>query len=78
MFEMVSLSMVPTWLPLPNSCASVEPAGLERVVARLVAERDANPTDGDDVLSRLIESTRGEADRSVGERRIGTSWSRCC
>jgi len=49
----VAEGMVPTWLPLPKQLRFRRARrDLERVVARLVAERDANPTDGDDVLSR--------------------------
>jgi cytochrome P450 len=71
MFEMVSLSMVPTWVPLPKQLRFRRARrDLERIVGQLVAERDANPTDGDDVLSRLIESTRAERDPSVGRRRM--------
>ncbi|MET8051104.1 cytochrome P450 [Streptosporangium sp. NPDC005286] len=71
MFDMVSLSMVPTWAPLPKQWrfrrARKE---LYRVVDHLVADRLACSTDGDDVISRLIASTRQEADARVGRQRM--------
>ena len=74
MFEMVSLSMVPTWVPLKKQVhfrrARRE---LQRIVAALVAARDARPGGadvGEDVLSRLILSTRQEADPAVGAQRM--------
>lgn len=75
MFEMVSLGMVPMWLPLPKQVrfrrARKE---LQRVVDRLVADRTARSVGsgswGDDVVSRLILSTRAEADPRVGQRRM--------
>jgi cytochrome P450 len=71
MFEMVSLSMVPTWVPLPKQLRFRKARrSLETVVAQLVAERDGRPTDGDDVLTRLIQSTRAEADPRVGRIRM--------
>ncbi|HEV2639940.1 MAG TPA: cytochrome P450 [Actinocrinis sp.] len=72
MFEMMSLNSVPLWVPLPKQRAFRRAdAQLERVVDRLVAERSGRPAgDGDDVLSRLIESTRDEADPQVGRQRL--------
>jgi len=71
MFEMVTLSMVPTWLPLPKQRRFRHArADLQRVVDHLVADRAANPRDGDDVVSRLIASTSREADPRVGEVRM--------
>ncbi|MBB5920877.1 cytochrome P450 [Actinoalloteichus hoggarensis] len=72
MFEMVSMGMVPTWIPLPRQRRFRRArAELYRVVDRLVAERSAGQTgDGDDVLSRLIESTGQESDPEVGRRRM--------
>jgi enediyne biosynthesis protein E7 len=70
MFEMVSMSMVPTWIPLPKQLrfrrARKE---LQHVVTRLVAERTTRPA-GDDVLSRLIDSVRQEPDPRVGDQRM--------
>jgi cytochrome P450 len=65
MFEMMTLNAVPTWTPLPlqNRFRKAR-RNLMEVVARLSAERRAHPTpDGDDVVSRLIESTERETDR---------------
>ncbi|APU15747.1 MULTISPECIES: cytochrome P450 [Actinoalloteichus] len=72
MFEMVSMSMVPTWVPLPRQRRFRRArAELHRVVDRLVTDRIATrQVDGDDVLTRLIESTRREADPEVGRRRM--------
>jgi len=75
MFEAVTLSKVPTWLPLPKQLRFRRARkDLQRIVDRLVADRLARPDDGsgpaDDVLSRLIVSTREETDRQVGEQRM--------
>ncbi|MBM7774523.1 cytochrome P450 [Actinokineospora baliensis] len=72
MFEMETMSMVPTWLPLPNQLrfrrARRDLAG---IVDRLVAGRVADPRpDGDDVLTRLIDSTSRESDPEVATRRM--------
>ncbi|WP_433259925.1 cytochrome P450 [Actinosynnema sp. CS-041913] len=72
MFEMVTMSLVPMWLPLPKQVRFRKARKhLRHVVARLVADRDERPGgDGDDVLTRLIESTRREPDPRVGQRRM--------
>jgi cytochrome P450 len=74
MFEAVSLSKVPTWVPLPKQLRFRRArAELQDVVDKLVAgrlARDETGEAGDDVLSRLILSTRQEADRRVGEQRM--------
>ncbi|ACU37958.1 cytochrome P450 [Actinosynnema mirum] len=72
MFEMMTLSALPTWLPLPRQLRFRRArADLEQVVARLAAERAAIPgPDGDDVLTRLVESVRGEADPRAGRLRM--------
>lgn len=72
MFEVVSLSMVPTWVPLPKQVRFRKARReLQVVVDALTAARDARPNQGgDDVLSRLIESVREEADAKVGEVRL--------
>jgi cytochrome P450 len=73
MFEMLSMSMVPMWLPLPHQLRFRRGrAQLEDVVAQLVAQRDARGADqsGDDALSRLIVSTRQEADPQVARQRL--------
>ncbi|WP_329087261.1 cytochrome P450 [Streptosporangium sp. NBC_01469] len=58
MFEMVTLAMVPLWLPLPLHLRFRRARGeLHRIVDRLVAGRRRHPTDGHDLLSRLIATT---------------------
>ncbi|BFV60901.1 cytochrome P450 [Kitasatospora sp. CMC57] len=71
-FEMMSLSAVPSWLPLPQQRRFRRArADLERITTRLAAERAAHPSaDGDDVLSRLIEATAGEPDEAVRRQRM--------
>lgn len=72
MFEMMSLSAVPEWLPLPRQLRFREAQrDLGRVVARLRADRQAHPTPGgDDVVSRLIDSTSREPDPGTGLKRM--------
>ncbi|MFE2756661.1 cytochrome P450 [Actinosynnema sp. NPDC059335] len=72
MFEMMSLSTVPHWVPLPVQRRFHRArADLDRIVARLADERRANPTpDGDDILSRLVEATRREPDPAVAHQRV--------
>jgi cytochrome P450 len=72
MFELVTLSMVPMWVPLPRQLRFRRArAELQRVVDHLTAERLARTgTGGDDVVSRLIVSTREEADQRVGRLRM--------
>ena len=72
MFEMVSLSKVPMWVPLPKQLRFRRArAHLHHVVDRLVAERSARPGElGDDVVSRLIVSTREEKDPGVASTRM--------
>jgi cytochrome P450 len=69
MFEMVSLSMVPTWIPLPKQVRFRRARRyLHRVTDELVMlDRDR---DGDDVISRLIGSTRRERDGRVRRKRL--------
>lgn len=70
MFEMVSLSMVPTWIPLPKQVRFRRARRrLEHVVRTLVRDRGSAPP-GDDVLSRLILSAAAESDPAVGDRRL--------
>ncbi|HYN97418.1 MAG TPA: cytochrome P450 [Pilimelia sp.] len=73
-FEMVTLSAVPPWVPLPRQLRFRRARReLQRVVDALVTARDARPGGagtGDDALSRLIISARGEADPAVGRRRL--------
>lgn len=72
MFDGVTLGAVPAWLPLPKQLRFRRArARLQYVVDELTAARDARPSaDGDDVLSRLIESVRAEADPRVGRVRM--------
>ncbi|HKN97070.1 MAG TPA: cytochrome P450 [Pseudonocardiaceae bacterium] len=71
MFEMETMGLVPLWLPLPKQRRFHKAKqDLARIVDALVAQRLAEPTDGDDVLTRLIESTRAEANPKVGEQRM--------
>ena len=73
MFEVVTLSMVPMWVPLPKQLRFRRARReLQDVVNALAAERDARPegTAGDDVLSRLILSTRAESDPRVRDLRM--------
>jgi cytochrome P450 len=73
MFEVVSLSMVPQWIPLPKQVRLRRARrDLRGIVESLVAERDGRPggTAGDDVLGRLITSTRQESDERVRGRRM--------
>lgn len=72
LFEMETMGMVPTWLPLAKQRRFRRArADLDRIVNILVDERRANPReDGDDVLSRLIVSTQQEDDPRVREARM--------
>ncbi len=72
MFEAVTLSKVPTWVPLPKQLRFRKARkDLQRVVDQLVAARMARgELTGDDVLTRLIVSTEQEADRRVGRQRM--------
>ena len=70
MFEMVTLSAVPMWVPLPGQLRFRRARRrLEEIVTRFVQERSARAP-GEDVLSRLIDSAGAEADPAVGRRRI--------
>lgn len=72
MFEMASLGMAPMWVPLPKQLRFRKARrNLEQVVDALVADRIARGEgDGDDVMSRLIDSTRREPDPAVGKQRL--------
>ncbi|WP_436497445.1 cytochrome P450 [Actinokineospora sp. HUAS TT18] len=72
MFEMETMGMVPTWLPLRRQREfRAASADLTRIVEALVAERIGNPRDpADDVISRLILSTSQEADPRVAGQRM--------
>ncbi|GAA3037096.1 cytochrome P450 [Streptosporangium longisporum] len=70
MFEMVTLSKVPLWLPLPKQLRFRRARrDLQRVVDALVAERAGRAGEhgepggvGEDAVSRLIAANRGAAD----------------
>uniref|UniRef100_UPI003F490BA4 cytochrome P450 n=1 Tax=Nocardia suismassiliense TaxID=2077092 RepID=UPI003F490BA4 len=69
MFEMTSLGLVPAALPLPKQRRFRRARReLDRIVEQLIDYRKANPTDGDDVLTRLIESTREETTTRAAQR----------
>lgn len=73
MFEMVTLSAVPTWVPLPKQLRFRRARReLERVVDRLVSDRLSRPDGGagDDVVARLIMSVRLEPDPKVAKQRL--------
>ncbi|HEY3261194.1 MAG TPA: cytochrome P450 [Pseudonocardiaceae bacterium] len=72
MFEAVSLSLVPTWVPLPRQLRFRRARrDLQRIVDTLVAQRLARSGGRhDDVLSRLIVSAREERDPRVGRQRL--------
>ncbi|VVJ20381.1 Cytochrome P450-related protein [Amycolatopsis camponoti] len=62
MFEAVTLSMVPQWVPLKKQVGfRTARDDLRRIADELVDQRLANPVEnGEDVLSRLIASGSGE------------------
>jgi enediyne biosynthesis protein E7 len=72
MFEMVSLGLVPMWVPLPKQLRFRKARKeLHGVIDRLVAERHACPDgDGDDLVSRLVASTQDETDAVTGRQRL--------
>jgi enediyne biosynthesis protein E7 len=70
-FEMMSLSTVPHWVPLPKQLRFRRAQrDLQHVVDRLVADKIAVSAERDDVVSRLIEATRQEGDPEVRRTRI--------
>ena len=71
MFEMVTLGMVPQWLPLPrNRRFRTARRQLEDVVFSLVAEHEKDPHTGDDMISRLLDAYRDEPDAGLRRRRL--------
>ncbi|MEV4625772.1 cytochrome P450 [Micromonospora sp. NPDC049523] len=71
MFELATLSAVPTWIPLSGQLRFRRARrDLQAIVDQLVAERRASTGDRDDVLSRLIISTGQESDPRVGRERL--------
>ncbi|KJK58410.1 cytochrome P450 [Saccharothrix sp. ST-888] len=74
MFEMVTMSTVPMWVPLPHQLRFRRARQtLQRAVDHLVADRVARGGDlaeGEDALARLVLSTRAEPDPRVGVQRM--------
>ncbi len=72
MFEMLSMSMVPMWVPLPHQLRFRRARRyLEHVVNELVTQRmTRSGNQGDDALSRLIVSTQQESDAAVAQQRM--------
>ncbi|MFI9328650.1 cytochrome P450 [Kitasatospora sp. NPDC052868] len=74
MFEMVTMSSVPMWVPLPHQLRFRRARQtLEQTVDHLVAERVARTGDlagKEDALARLVTSTRAEPDPRVGVQRM--------
>jgi cytochrome P450 len=72
LFEMETLGLVPQWLPLKGQRTFRKArADLERITQILVEQRKANPSEsGDDVLTRLLDSTGKETDKRVADRRM--------
>ncbi|WP_334026583.1 cytochrome P450 [Nocardia terpenica] len=72
MFDMMSLGTVPLWSPLPKQLRFRRARReLESVVDRLVAQRGDRPrADGDDVVSRLVDSTGRERDPALRRKRM--------
>jgi enediyne biosynthesis protein E7 len=72
MFEMVTLRMLPIWLPLRRHRRfRAALARLESVAAALIAAREhaARPGQGD-VIGRLLEAYRDESDHGLRRRRL--------
>lgn len=72
MFEMVTLRMLPLWLPLRRHRRfRTALSQLEETAFSLVAAReDAATKEGHDVISRLVEACREEPSAGVRRRRI--------
>jgi cytochrome P450 len=70
MFEVMSLGAVPMWIPLPKQLRFRRARrDLQAIVDQLAAESGAHPA-GDDLISRLVDSVRKEADPQVGRTRM--------
>lgn len=70
MFEMASMGVVPTWLPLPRQLRFRRARRqLQQIVDELVRDR-AGHLAGDDALSRLIAATGAEPDPAAGRQRM--------
>ncbi|WP_434099573.1 cytochrome P450 [Streptomyces sviceus] len=70
MFDAITLGTMPLWLPLPlQTRFRRAQRDLQRIVDQLAADRAAKPA-GDDIVSRLIKSTRHEPDQRAGRIRM--------
>jgi cytochrome P450 len=70
MFEVMSLSAVPLWVPLPRQLRFRRARkDLQAMVDRLAADSGSR-TDGEDIVSCLVELVRQEQDPRVGRRRM--------
>jgi len=70
MFEVMSLGAVPMWIPHPKQLRFRRARrDLQAIVDQLAAESGAHPA-GDDLISRLVDSVRKEADPQVGRTRM--------
>lgn len=72
MFEMESMGLVPTWLPLPRQLRFRKArADLRRIVDTLAGQRRASWRAGaEDVLTRLIKSVDEVPDPAEGRKRL--------
>jgi cytochrome P450 len=72
MFEMVTLGMLPLWLPLPrNRRFRYARRQLEQAAFGLVAQREQEGrAGGDDMISRLLAAYGGETDSGLRQRRL--------
>lgn len=72
MFEMVTLRMLPIWLPIPRHRRfHVALRELEDAAMALVDEREASAKPGSgDMITRLLDAYRDEPDPSVRRRRL--------
>jgi cytochrome P450 len=72
MFEMVTLGVVPHWLPTPrNRRFRQARTYLEGLVADMVADREArSDAADDDMLGRLLSDYRDEPDAALKKRRL--------
>jgi cytochrome P450 len=72
MFEMVTLRMLPIWLPIPRHRRFHAALGeLERAAMALVDEREHNARPGsDDMITRLLDAYRDEPDAALRRKRL--------
>jgi cytochrome P450 len=71
MFEMVTLGMMPHWVPTPrNRRFGRAAAELERLVTSMVEQRRGQGGGGDDMLTRLLDEYRDEPDADLTAVRL--------